>query len=96
MLDLLARGNCWVMLSLVEKTSRVGPPWDDVIPIARTFLDAAPNRCVWASDWPHPASLKQPPNDADIFEFVFRMLPDEDERRRVLVENPAELFGFDA
>jgi 2-pyrone-4,6-dicarboxylate lactonase len=42
------------MLSLGEKTSKKGPPWDDVIPIARAYLEAAPDRCVWASDWPHP------------------------------------------
>lgn len=96
MVELLKRGNFWVMLSLVEKTSKAGPPWDDVVPIARTYMDTSPNRCVWASDWPHPVSVKQPPNDADIFEFVFRMLPDEAERHRVLVDNPAELFGFNS
>jgi len=95
MTDLLSRGNFWVMLSLVEKTSQDGPPWDDVLPIARTYIEAALDRCVWASDWPHPVSSKQPPNDADLFEFVWRMLPDEAERHRVLVENPARLFGFD-
>ena len=53
-LDLLSKGGCWVMLSLGEKTSKAGPPWDDVIPIARAYIEAAPDRCVWASDWPHP------------------------------------------
>jgi predicted TIM-barrel fold metal-dependent hydrolase len=95
MRELLKRGNFWVMLSLIEKTSLAGPPWDDVIPIARALYETAPDRCVWASDWPHPVSPKQPPNDADIFEFVFRMLPDADERQRVLVDNPARLFGFE-
>ena len=47
-LDLLAKGNFWVMLSLGEKTSKAGPPWDDVIPIARAYIEATPDRCVWA------------------------------------------------
>src|SRR6187455_1190738 len=77
MLQLLSKGNFWVMLSLGEKTSKKGPPWDDVIPIARAYLDAAPDRCVWASDWPHPVSVVQPPNDADLLELLYRYAPDE-------------------
>ena len=77
MLELLSKGNFWVMLSLGEKTSKAGPPWDDVIPIARTYIEAAPDRCVWASDWPHPVSVVQPPNDADLLELMYRYAPDE-------------------
>ena len=95
MVDLLKKGNFWVMLSLAEKTSMAGPPWDDVIPVARAYLEAAPDRCVWASDWPHPISILQPPNDADLVEFLCRAAPDQQERQRVLVDNPAELFGFE-
>jgi 2-pyrone-4,6-dicarboxylate lactonase len=50
MLELLSRGNLWVMLSLGEKTSKAGPPWDDVTPIARAYIEAAPDRCVWATN----------------------------------------------
>lgn len=94
MLELLARGNFWVMLSLGEKTSKVGPPWNDVIPIARAYLETAPDRCVWASDWPHPVSVVQPPNDADLLELLYRYVPEEGLRKKVLVTNPAKLFGF--
>ena len=94
MLELLKKGNFWVMLSLGEKTSKNGYPWDDVIPIARAYIEAAPDRCVWASDWPHPVSVKQPPNDAELLELLYRYAPDAEERRRILVSNPANLFGF--
>jgi 2-pyrone-4,6-dicarboxylate lactonase len=57
MLELLSKGNFWVMLSLGEKTSKAGPPWHDVVPIARAYIETAPDRCVWASDWPHPVSV---------------------------------------
>ena len=93
-LDLLSKGNFWVMLSLGEKTSKAGPPWDDVIPIARAYIEAAPDRCVWASDWPHPVSVVQPPNDADLLELLYRYAPDEAELQKILVTNPARLFGF--
>ncbi len=95
MLELLSKGNFWVMLSLGEKTSKKGPPWDDVIPIARAYIEAAPDRCVWASDWPHPVSVVQPPNDADLLELLYRYAPDEAELRKILVTNPAKLFGFE-
>ncbi len=93
-LDLLSKGNFWVMLSLGEKISKKGPPWDDVVPIAQAYLEAAPDRCVWASDWPHPVSVVQPPNDADLLELLYRYVPDEDLLKKVLVNNPAKLFGY--
>ena len=95
-LELLKRGNFWVMLSLTEKISRAGAPWDDVLPIARACIETAPDRVVWGSDWPHPVSTKQPPNEADLIEFLYRCVPDEAERRKILVDNPARLFGFGA
>jgi predicted TIM-barrel fold metal-dependent hydrolase len=94
-LELLARGNFWVMLSLGEKISKAGAPWNDVLPIARAYIEAAPHRVIWASDWPHPVSKKQPPNDADLLELLYRYAPDRAERQRILVDNPATLFGFD-
>jgi 2-pyrone-4,6-dicarboxylate lactonase len=95
MLELLRRGNFWVMVSLTEKTSKAGLPWDDVAPIVRAYLEIAPDRVIWGSDWPHPVSTRQPPNEADLLEFLFRCVPEEAERRRILVDNPARLFGFD-
>ena len=94
-LELLARGNFWVMLSLGEKISKAGAPWNDVLPIARAYIEAAPHRVIWASDWPHPVSKKQPPNDADLLDLLYRYAPDRAERQRILVDNPATLFGFD-
>ena len=95
-IELLKRGNFWVMLSLTEKISKAGPPWDDVIPIARAMIEAAPDRVVWASDWPHPVSMKQPPNECDLLEQLYRYAPDEATLRKILVDNPARLFGFDS
>ena len=98
-LELLKRGNFYVMLSLAEKISKSGRSidgkhWDDVIPIMRALIEAAPDRVVWASDWPHPVSTTQPPNEADLIELLYRATHDEAERKRILVDNPARLFGF--
>lgn len=96
---LLKRGNFWVMLSLAEKISKAGKSpdgrhWDDILPIMRALIEAAPDRVVWASDWPHPVSTSQPPNEADLVELLYRATHDDAERRRILVDNPAKLFGF--
>lgn len=94
-LELLAKGNFWVMLSNGHKISRLGAPWQDAVPLARAYIEAAPDRVIWGSDWPHPLSTKAPPNDGDLFDLLCRYAPDEAERHRILVDNPARLFGFD-
>ncbi|CAA2109498.1 amidohydrolase family protein [Variovorax paradoxus] len=95
MLELFERGNFWVMLSLSEKISKTGAPWDDVVPLARRLIEAAPERCVWGSDWPHPVSVKQPPNEGALLELLYRFTPDAATRQKVLVDNPARFFGFE-
>ncbi len=95
MRELLGRGNFWVMLSLSEKISKAGPPWDDVVPLAQRLIEAAPDRCVWGSDWPHPVSVRQPPNEGALLELLYRFAPDPAVLRKILVDNPARLFGFE-
>ena len=94
-LELLKRGNFWVMLSLTEKISKTEPPWNDVIPIAKALIEAASHRIVWGSDWPHPVSLKQPPNEGDLLNQLRLYAPDEKTFHHILVENPATFFGFE-
>lgn len=95
LLRLLERDNFWVMLSLTEKVSRAGHPWDDVLPIAHACIEAAPDRVVWGSDWPHPVSVKQPPNEGALLDQLYRYAAgDETTLRRILVDNPARFFEF--
>ena len=82
------------MLSLSEKISKAGKPWDDVVPLMRALIEAAPDRVIWASDWPHPVSTSQPPNEADLIELLYRATHDDAERQKIFVDNPARLFGF--
>lgn len=95
LLRLLERDNFWVMLSLTEKVSRAGHPWDDALPIAHACIEAAPDRVVWGSDWPHPVSVKQPPNEGALLDQLYRYASgDEVTLRRILVDNPARFFEF--
>lgn len=94
LLGLLRRGNFWAMLSLTEKVSHAGFPWDDVLPIAQACIEAAPDRIVWGSDWPHPVSVKQPPNEGDLLEQLYRYAGSPEMVQKILVDNPANFFGF--
>jgi predicted TIM-barrel fold metal-dependent hydrolase len=58
-------------------------------------IETAPDRVLWASDWPHPLSTTPPPNDGDLVDLLGAYAPDLAERRRILVDNPGRLFGFD-
>ena len=90
----LLEGGAWVKLSGYR--SSAGRPYADVAPMARALLSAAPDRCVWGTDWPHP-SLHDPaevPDDGELLDALGAWAPDEAARRAVLVDNPARLYGF--
>ena len=61
----------------------------------QAYIDAAPERIIWGSDWPHPVSTKQPPNEGELVELLYRFAPDAGMLTRILVDNPAQLFGFE-
>ena len=95
-LDLLKQDNWWIMLSNGDRRSAGGHPWDDVIAFAQAYVAAAPDRTLWATDWPHVHYAKKSvPNDAELLELLYRYVPDPASRYKVLVDNPARLYGFD-
>jgi D-galactarolactone isomerase len=63
------------------------------VPVARSYVKAAPQRVVWASDWPHPTE-KEKPNDAILFDLLAEWAPDLGLHTAILVDNPASLYGF--
>ncbi|TAN27745.1 MAG: amidohydrolase [Castellaniella sp.] len=94
LLRLLDSGRCWVKLSAPYETSKIGAPaYDDVSILARALVAAHPDRCLWASNWPHPGMLTEPSTPA-MLDLLLDWAPDEDTRRKILVDNPAELYGF--
>ena len=94
-LELLARENWWILLSNGDRRSVTGSPWHDAAPYVQAAVSIAPSRALWASDWPHLLYGNTfMPNDADLLEFLYRAVPDEDLLKKVLVENPAKLHGF--
>ena len=86
--------RAWVKISGAYMNTNVGPPtYADATLVAQALVKAAPDRCVWGSDWPHP-SPKVKPDDALLFDLLSVWAPDEATRNRILVNNPQELYGF--
>ena len=94
LLDLVETGRVWVKLSAPYEVSRAGPPlYEDVGALAKALVRAAPDRMLWASNWPHP-SAEEPPDDAALLDLLLEWADDEDARRAIMVENPAALYRF--
>jgi predicted TIM-barrel fold metal-dependent hydrolase len=103
LLDLLKDDRFWVKLCSLDKISGVpqarvegGLPYLDMVPFAQAVVAAAPDRVIWGSDWPHGNTFipGRTPNDGDLLDILAVIAPDEVTRRRILVDNPARLFGF--
>jgi 2-pyrone-4,6-dicarboxylate lactonase len=93
---LLADGVAWTKISGADRNTGTGPPYDDVDPFVAALVAANPERVVWGTDWPHINYFEaaQVPDDGELTNLLARWLPDPALRRRVLVDNPARLYGF--
>ena len=95
LMKLLATGRCWVKLSGPYYGSKSGPPlYADKARIAKELIKAAPERMVWASNWPHPSFKKNFPDEGKLLDLVADWTQDESLRKQILVTNPARLYGF--
>lgn len=91
---LLAGGRAWVKLTAPYRISELDVPYADTDPFARALFATAPDRLVWGSDWPHVMVEGTMPNDGDLCDILRRWAGGDGMLRKVLVENPARLYGF--
>ncbi len=103
LLDLLKDDRFWVKLCSFDKISAVPKarvegslPFMDMVPFAQAVIAAAPDRVIWGTDWPHGNTFTpgRVPNEGDLLDLLAVIAPDAAQRNRVLVDNPARLFGF--
>jgi predicted TIM-barrel fold metal-dependent hydrolase len=94
--DLLGEQHVWLKISGADRLLSRGARYEDVVPLARALIARAPDRIIWGTDWPHSNifTAGQIPNDGDLMSMLADFAPDETVRRRILVDNPARLFGF--
>lgn len=92
--SVLDQPDRWVKLSAPYETSKIGPPhYDDVAALARALVQSHAERCLWASNWPHPN--RQPvPEDAKMLTLLWDWAPSEADRNAILVSNPQQAYGF--
>ncbi len=93
LLELMRNPLAWVKVCGSERVSIGRRPFDDAIPFARALIDAAPDRVLWGTDWPHPNISKDMPNDGELVDLMFRFCPDPELRDKLLVKNPERLYG---
>ena len=94
---LLDSGNTWVKLSGAYMRSAVqGPSYADTLPLGQALVRAAPSHLVWGSDWPHTTEAPGTVNDADLVDLLRAWAGSDAAMDRILVDNPARLYGFDA
>jgi predicted TIM-barrel fold metal-dependent hydrolase len=106
LVELVRSGKAYVKISGAYRASKLAPDYPDAAPLARALIAANPDRIVWGTDWPHPDSVTPPGRKATEVTPLFqiddgRLLnqlavwsPDEATRRKILVDNPARLYGF--
>ncbi len=96
LLKLIDRGNCYVKISACYETSQVGPPsYADVGKLSRALIAHAPERMLYASNWPHVSMpIDRQPDDGLLLDLMADWAPDEKVRQKIFVDNPARLYGF--
>ena len=90
LLDLVRHGRCHVKLTGVYRVS-VAKGFADVAPMARALIEAAPDRMIWGSDYPH-LSFADKVGSVELWNLLGKWAPDEATRRRILADNPQRLF----
>ena len=94
LLEWMKNERFWVKVCGPERVSSMGPPFTDAVPFARKLIEAAPDRILWGTDWPHPNVGKHMPNDGDLMDLFAQMAPTPELQKKILVDNPARLYGF--
>ena len=106
LVELVKSGKAHVKISGAYRASKKGPDYADATPLAQALIAANPDRIVWGTDWPHPDSVtppgKQISDETPLFQIDDGRLlnqlavwaPDAAVRKKILVDNPAKLYGF--
>ena len=95
LLELVRAGNTWIKISGANRVSETDlPPYDDVKPMAEALIEAAPDRIMGGTDWPHPNKYEVNPNDGDLVDAFGDWVGDADMRQKIMVDTPAAFYRF--
>jgi predicted TIM-barrel fold metal-dependent hydrolase len=94
LLQLAETGRVHVKISGYNKFAGTPYPFEDCWPYVRALVDAfTPERCMWASDWPHLRATERQ-DDGPLVTLAERRFPDPAARGVLFWETPRRLFGF--
>jgi predicted TIM-barrel fold metal-dependent hydrolase len=101
LVELVRSGKAYVKISVTAGPRRDYAPFT---PLAKALVAANPDRLLWGTNWPHPnsGSGRKPDELTPLFQvddgLVLNLLPvwapDAEIRKKILVDNPARLYGF--
>jgi 2-pyrone-4,6-dicarboxylate lactonase len=94
LMRLVGQGGCWVKLSGAHRLSTRAPDYPDARPFHQALVRANPEQLIWGTDWPHPRIEGEMPDAGHLLDLFNAWTPDEATRRKILVANPARLYGF--
>jgi predicted TIM-barrel fold metal-dependent hydrolase len=106
LLELIRSGSAYIKISAPYRSSAKAPDYPDMALYAKAFIEANPDRILWGSDWPHPDSTpyasRKPSDimplytvdDGRLLNQLALWAPDPAIRKKILVDNPARLYGF--
>ncbi|MEH6633070.1 MAG: amidohydrolase family protein [Halopseudomonas aestusnigri] len=97
LLKLIDRGNCYIKVSAFYETSNAGAPdYSDVGSLAKALIDYAPDRILWATNWPHlmARDAQSYPDDVYMLDLVNDWAGSDEVRRKIFADNPSRLYGF--
>lgn len=96
LLDLVAEPNIYVKISAVDRYLHAGKRFADICVLAQALTARAPDRVLWGTDWPHAYVYEagRMVNDGELVSWLADLVPDPAARQKLLVDNPARLFGF--
>ncbi len=106
LVELVRAGRAYVKISGAYRSSKLAPDYGDVVPLAQALIGANPDRILWGTDWPHPNAVTPPGrkptevtpllqiDDGRLLNQLPVWAPDAAVRKKILVDNPARLYGF--
>jgi 2-pyrone-4,6-dicarboxylate lactonase len=93
---LVGEGGCWVKMSGAHRLSTRAPDYPDAKPFHEALIRANPDQLIWGTDWPHPRIEGDMPNAGHLLDLFNEWTPDAAVREKILIDNPAKLYGFTA
>ncbi len=91
-ISLMEDDKFWTKVTCPERLTLTGPPYDDVIPFARTLVDRFPDRVLWGTDWPHPNMKSHMPDDGQLVDMIPKIAATATHQKALLVDNPMRLY----